>query len=272
MIKTEDAAAAEEDGRRQLYTQFNNPNQKGDKCKTNCIDVGSNYCANANFSGGYCCSPKEDCPRAEICSFDNKRAPPQFKYIVCPNEAACEGKFMRPKYDETVVLTRAIDKYTYGFVKNDVCSYIVESPWEMQPWDKMKMKIDKIENATVYVAKSKKTNIRWLSHLDNLAESGDIFDTRAGQFYVVAVSDSVFKGTARVRVWIEKGTEPVTPAPAPQFSPVPDRPASQPAPAATPAVQTGGDTKKTGVKALDGIVVVKATTTATTPSAATTAQ
>ena len=270
MIKTEDAAATEEDGRRQLYTQFNNPNQKGDKCKTECIDVGSNYCANANFSGGYCCSPKEDCPRAEICSFDNKRAPPQFKYIVCPNEAACEGKFMRPKYDETVVLTRAIDKYTYGFVKNDVCSYIVETPWEMQPWDKMKMKIDKIENATVYVAKSKKTNIRWLSHLDNLAESGDVFDTRAGwQFYVVAVSDSVFKGTARVRVWIEKGTEPVAPAPAPEFSPVPDRPASQPAPAA-PAVQTGGDTKKTGVKALDGIVVVKSTTAATTP--ATTAQ
>ena len=272
MIKTEDAAAAEEDGRRQLYTQFNNPNQKADQCKTKCIDVGSNYCANANFSGGYCCSPKEDCPRAEICSFDNKRAPPQFKYIVCPNEAACEGKFMRPKYDETVVLTRAIDKYTYRFVKDDVCSYIVESPWEMQPWDKMKMKIDKIENASVYVAKSKKTSIRWLSHLDKMAESGDVFDTRAGwQFYVVAVSDSVYKGTARVRVWIEKGTEPVKPAPAPQFSPVPDRPASQPAtPAATPAVQTGGDTKKTGIKALDGIVVVKSTTAATTPG--TTAQ
>ena len=90
---------------------------------------------------------------------------------------------------------------------------------------------------------------------------------------MVAVSDSVFKGTARVRVWIEKGTEPAAPAPEPQFSPVPDRPASQPAaPVAKPAVQTGGDTKKTGVKALDGIVVVKSSTAPTKPSAGTTAK
>lgn len=88
------------------------------------------------------------------------------------------------------------------------------------------MKVDKIENASVYVAKSKKTSIRWLSHLDSMAEPGDTFDTRAGwQFYVVAVSESVFKGTARVRVWIEKGTAPVAPAEQPGFSPVPDRPA-----------------------------------------------
>lgn len=165
-------------------------------------------------------------------------------------------------------MTRAIDKYTYGFVKNDVCSYIVETPWEMQPWDVMKMKIDKIENAGVYVAKSKKSNIRWLSHLDDIAEDGAVFDTRAGwQFYVVAVSDSVFKGTVRVRVWIEKGTEPAAPVEAAtQFSPVPDGPA-QPVAPKTPAVQTGGDTKKTGVKALDGIIVVKNSTASTQPSA-----
>jgi hypothetical protein len=130
--------------------------------------LGQNYCANANFSGGYCCGPSEDCPRAEICSFDNKKAPVYFQYLVCPNETACESKWIRPKYDATVVLTRAIDKYKYAFVKNDVCGYIVETPWEMKPWDVMKMKIDKVENATVYLAKSKKDKIRWFSHLDKM--------------------------------------------------------------------------------------------------------
>ena len=108
---------------------------------------------------------------------------------------------MYPKYDGTV-LTRAVDKYKYQFVQQDVCGYIIYSPWEMQPWDKMKLRITKIENADVYVAKSRK--FKWYNHLDYTATNGDIFDTRGGwQFYVVGVAKSVFKGTFRMQIWIE---------------------------------------------------------------------
>lgn len=135
-------------------------------CKVNCIDEGLEYCANANFSGGYCCDKSEECPRAELCSSDNPKAPAMFNYMVCPNEAACESKKIYPKYDGTV-LTREVDKYTYQFVNNDVCSYIVSAPWEMQSWDLMRMRISKIENSEVYVAKSR--TFKWLNHLDRMA-------------------------------------------------------------------------------------------------------
>lgn len=171
-----------------------------------CIDEGLTYCANANYSGGYCCEPTEDCPRAQHCSTDNPRAPPMFNYMVCPNEAACESKKIYPKYSGEV-LTRAVDKYTYAFVQNDVCGYIIHAPWEMQSWDRMRMRISKIENADVYVAKSRK--FKWFNHLDRMASNGDLFDTRSGwQFYVVGVSKSVFKGTFRMQIWIERGVDP----------------------------------------------------------------
>lgn len=86
-----------------------------------------------------------------------------FKLWVCPNEAACESKFMTPNYNGEV-LTRMVDKWTYSFVKNDVCSYKVTSPSGMQRDDKLYVKIDKILHCQVYIAKGK--NYRWLSHLD----------------------------------------------------------------------------------------------------------
>ena len=97
--------------------------------------------------------------------------------MVCPNEAACESKKVYPKYNGEV-LTRAVDKYTYAFVQNDVCGYIVHAPWEMQSWDRMRMRISKIENADVYVAKSRK--YKWFNHLDRMASNGDLFDTKSG--------------------------------------------------------------------------------------------
>jgi len=87
-----------------------------------------NFCASADYSKGYCCKKDEVCPRASICSFDNPKAPRLFKYLVCPNELACESKEITPEYDGTV-LKRSVDKYNQKFVKDDVCSYIIKSPY-----------------------------------------------------------------------------------------------------------------------------------------------
>jgi hypothetical protein len=71
--------------------------------------------------------------------------------------------------------------------------------------DKMYMKIYNIENADVYLAKGKK--YLWFNHLDQMVEDGDIFDTKAGwSFYVVGVSNSIFRGTFTMKIWIEKNT------------------------------------------------------------------
>ena len=61
--------------KRKLFIQFNDERTKSNECNTKCISEGKNFCANANFSGGYCCDLDEECPRAELCSNDNPRAP-----------------------------------------------------------------------------------------------------------------------------------------------------------------------------------------------------
>jgi len=139
------------------------------KCKNLCIDSGKNFCPNSNFSGGYCCEKDESCPRVGPCSEDNPNAPNFFKYLACPNESACESKNIYPSYNGEVVL-RTVDKYNYNFVQDDVCSYIIHSPWEMQENDQMKIKIFNIENAAVYLAKGK--SYRWISHLDYMVSDG----------------------------------------------------------------------------------------------------
>ena len=147
-------------------------------CKKDCIDEGLNFCAKSDYSGGFCCREEEVCPKANMCSFDNPKAPSMFRYIVCPNEAACESKEITPEYDGTV-LKRAVDKYNYQFVKDDVCSYIINAPDEMGEHDKLMIKIYKIENADVYIAKSKRS--LWLDHLDYMVpEDGGEYDTKAG--------------------------------------------------------------------------------------------
>ena len=40
------------------------------------------------------------------------------------------------------------------------------------------MRVSKIENSDVYVAKSR--TYKWLNHLDRMATNGDLFDTRSG--------------------------------------------------------------------------------------------
>ena len=59
--------------------------------------------------------PTEACPRNDICSNDNNYAPLFFKYVTCPNEAACEEKVIIPDY-EGEVLTRSVDKWEHKFV------------------------------------------------------------------------------------------------------------------------------------------------------------
>lgn len=112
---------------------------KSNYCKSECIDKFYIWCPNASHTAGYCCKVDEfnkgECPKAEYCSNDNERAPNFFKYITCPNEAACGTKIIKDiKYDGTVY-TRAVDKYSYNFVLNDVCSYIIYAPSQMKEYD-----------------------------------------------------------------------------------------------------------------------------------------
>jgi hypothetical protein len=189
------------DFRRGLYTNIENADLKSNQCKNECIDKDMNFCATSDYTKGFCCRKDEKCPRASICSEDNPKAPSLFKYLVCPNEAACESKQITPEMDGTI-LKRSVDKYEFKFVKDDVCSYIVKTPLKMGEYDKMFIKIYNIDKADIYIAKGK--GYMWLDHLDRLVNEGDQFDTSAGwQFYVVGVANSMFKGTFSLKIWVE---------------------------------------------------------------------
>lgn len=75
----------------------------------------------------------------------------------------------------------------------------------MQDDDILYLKISAIENADVYVAKGKA--FIWLDHLDQMiSPKGETLDTRMGwQFYVVGVANSLFRGTFKMELWVEKG-------------------------------------------------------------------
>lgn len=105
--------------------------QMSNQCKLDCIDKNFNFCVNSAANGGFCCYADEDCPRASICSNDNKAAPKLFKYMACPNEKACGTKNIYIDYDGEPV-ERAINKWSERFVKNDVCSYIIHTPPQME--------------------------------------------------------------------------------------------------------------------------------------------
>lgn len=171
-----------------------------------CIDEGGTFCLNIFYTGGTCYEAKErfETMRStySYCSDENKKAPSLFKYWVCPNEAACESKVIVPNYDGEV-LKRQVDKWSQKFVQGDVCSYLIDTPWQMTERDVMYMRISKIENADVYVAKGK--SYLWLNHLDAMAKDGDIYDTKMDwKFYVVGVANEIFKGTFKMQIWIEK--------------------------------------------------------------------
>lgn len=74
------------------------------RCKTDCIDSFKTFCPVSNYRGGHCCEENESCPKSNICSNDNPRAPNMFKYVACPNEEACGTKNIYPNYDGTKVI------------------------------------------------------------------------------------------------------------------------------------------------------------------------
>lgn len=75
------------------------------------------------------------------------------------------------------VITRVVDDYTNQMVANDICSYAIISPSGMGETDQLKITVDKIKNAIVYVAKGK--SYKWINHLDEIIENGEVtLDTR----------------------------------------------------------------------------------------------
>ena len=119
---------------------MNEAKSRSNLCKLECIDEGRIFCPNAVWSGGKCCEVTERCPKDMYCTNDNPKAPNLFKYLLCPNEPACESKVIYPKYDGEVLI-RTVDQYEHKFVQDDVCGYIIYSPWEMTPDDKLLLKI-----------------------------------------------------------------------------------------------------------------------------------
>jgi hypothetical protein len=99
---------------RRLYAVVADPEQMSNQCKEKCIDKNFNFCSNSGGNGGFCCYADEECPKQSICSFDNKRAPKMFKYVSCPNEAACGKKNIYIDYDGSgSEVVRAVDKYNH---------------------------------------------------------------------------------------------------------------------------------------------------------------
>jgi len=200
-------------------SSYNDPVTMSNRCKQDCIDKNQNFCPTSSGKGGFCCSLTETCPKSTVCSEDNPRAPKMFKYFACPNEAACESKYIYPPLNGEVI-TRQVDQYKNQMVNSDVCSYVVEAPSGMNETDKLIVTIDHISNAIVYLAKGK--GYMWLNHLDYLVNDGDTFNTRMGwNFYIIGVGSSVLRGTFRIKAWVEKGTadkvlNPVTNQPEPE--------------------------------------------------------
>ena len=150
--------------------------------------IEKNWCSNANDNKGF------DVPRV-------------VQYLVCPNENACGGegdKILMPELDGTR-LRREIDTYdkTYKFVRDDVCAWMVKNPPGMKARDWMWLEITQVQFAQVYVARMYDYDYRGRqpSHVG----LGKKYGMLAGKdFYVVAISDSVFPGTARLDMWVHR--------------------------------------------------------------------
>lgn len=69
------------------------------------------------------------------------------------------------------------------------------------------MRIDKIQEAKVAVQKTKCENLRFAPHLWNgFVKNDDEFETAKGWcFVVIGYAKSIFKGSWRMRIWIESG-------------------------------------------------------------------
>lgn len=141
-----------------------------------------------------------NCPRSNICAFDNPKAPHWFKYTACPNEEVCGPKHIYPDYNGDK-LTIEVDYRSYLFTLHDICSYIIHAPEHMQREDILFMSVDRISESKMYVAKGKR--YKWFKHLDRFAENGMLFDTRMGwQFYVVVNAETIRRGTFRLQIWV----------------------------------------------------------------------
>ena len=191
------------------------------------------------------------------CSNDNPSAPNEFKYLVCPNEAACEGKYIQATYDGESII-RQVDKWTHKMVLNDVCSYIVKGPPQMKSYDILHVKITSITDATVYVSEGKR--YRWLNHLDHFDVQSDTEFTTKGdfEFYITGVATQIVPGSFRIRAWVEFGQDPGAPivyeapnlikepepAPTPEPEPTPVTP-EEPTTEPTTTDTSGSDTSTT---------------------------
>jgi hypothetical protein len=76
----------------------------------------------------------------------------------------CGDQDIYPAYNEVTI--REIEQYNGFFVSNDVCSYIIHAPAEMQDSDSLKVSISEIKHANVYVQKAPASRYRYFSHLD----------------------------------------------------------------------------------------------------------
>jgi hypothetical protein len=85
------------------------------------------------MKSGYCCFENEDCPKANICSFDNPGAPAEFKYLTWPNEANCGRKEINLEYTQDKKVVSLNDHVE----QDDVCSYIISPPPEMGQSDRL---------------------------------------------------------------------------------------------------------------------------------------
>ena len=142
---------------------YSDPITRSNKCKTQCIDLGNNFCLSAGKEGGECIEKSTlEFVAADIknnsimCSEDNPKAPKWFKYLTCPNEPACGSQDIYPSYDNQDIESqyiREIDQYTNNFVLNDVCSYIIHPPAEMKTEDSLMLRVNSMENVVVFVHK-----------------------------------------------------------------------------------------------------------------------
>ena len=136
------------------------------------------------------------------------------KYFACPNEAECGDRDLYPEMNE--LLTRSVEKYTENtFVLDDVCSYIIHPPPEMSKWDRLKLRIDQMQNVDVTVLKTKTFTWNKNNGKDKV-DNKDEFESEAGWRYLVTgTSSSIFKGSYRIRIWVQPGAPVINYVPEP---------------------------------------------------------